>query len=79
MLCKNHFNLFFHFFIIKIKNFECPKSIRNYEKRIMLGTSDTWSMSRLSQGPSNVGFQDSFPYLEKIFCYLFSLLTCLDQ
>ena len=26
---------------------------RNYEKEIILGTSDTWSMSRLSDQPSN--------------------------
>ena len=26
-----------------------PKSIRNYEKKIMLGTSDTWSMSCSTQ------------------------------
>ena len=25
---------------------------RNYEKKIMLGTSDAWSMSRLSHRPS---------------------------
>ena len=30
---------------IKIKSFECPKSIRNYEKKIMLGTSDAWLIS----------------------------------
>ena len=34
--CKNCFNLFHYFFYkfikIKIKNFECPKSIRNYKK-----------------------------------------------
>ena len=32
-------------------NFECLKSIRNYEKKI-LGTSDAWSPSRLSHWPS---------------------------
>ena len=26
---------------------------RNYEKKIILGTSDTWSMSPLSHQPSN--------------------------
>ena len=31
---------------MKIKTFECPKSISNYEKKIMLGASDDWSMSR---------------------------------
>ena len=51
----------FHFFSffdkiteIKIKSFECPKSIRNYEKKkIMLGTSDNWSISHPSHQPSD--------------------------
>ena len=41
-----------------------PKSLRNYEKKIMLGTSDAWSMSRSSSDPGSkriilkiVGFQ----------------------
>ena len=47
---------FFHKFIffykfIKIKSFECPTSIKNYEK-IMLGTSDPWLTSHLSQRTS---------------------------
>ena len=41
ILCKNLFNLFFLLFYkitnMKIKSFECPKSIRNSEKKI-LGT-----------------------------------------
>ena len=41
---------------MKIKSFECPKSIRNYEKKIMLGTSDTWSTSRLSHRPSEPAY-----------------------
>ena len=36
---------------MKLKSFEYPKSIRNYEQKI-LGTSDAWSMSRLSHRPS---------------------------
>ena len=44
ILCKNPFNLFFYFFYkitkMKIKSFECPKSIRNYEK-------NTWNIRRL--------------------------------
>ena len=49
---------------MKIKSFECPKSIRNYQKQI-LGTSDTWWTSRLSHRPSElvcdiVGFQMEF-------------------
>ena len=45
---KNRFNFFCNSMKIKIKSFECLKSIRNYTK-MMLGTSDNWSMSRLSQ------------------------------
>ena len=30
----------YNFTKIKIKGFECPKSIRNYEKKMILGTSD---------------------------------------
>ena len=40
---------------MKIKSFECPKSIRNYEKKI-LGTSDAWSTSRLSHRPSEPAY-----------------------
>ena len=32
-------------------SFDCPESIRNYEK-IMLGTSDAWSMTHLSRQTS---------------------------
>ena len=40
---------------MKIESFERPKSIRNYEKKI-LGTSDTWSTSRLSHRPSEPAY-----------------------
>ena len=40
---------------MKIKSFQCPKSIRNYEKKI-LGTSDSWSPSRLSHRPSEPAY-----------------------
>ena len=41
--CKNGFNLLFYKFTkIKMKSFECPKSIRHY-KKIMPGTSDRTS------------------------------------
>ena len=37
ILCKNPFNLFSHFFYkitkIKIKSFECPKSIKSWKKK----------------------------------------------
>ena len=54
ILCKNSFNLFSHFFYnflnLKIKSFECHKSISNYiYKRIMLGTSNTWLISSSPQ------------------------------
>ena len=40
------FIFFYKFTKIKVKSFECPKSIRNYKKK-MLGTSDAWSTSHL--------------------------------
>ena len=48
MYWKNCFNLFLY-------TFECPKSIRNYIKK-MLGTSDAWSMSQLSQQTSEPAY-----------------------
>ena len=38
-----------------MKSFECPKSTRNYEKKV-LGTSDAWSPSRLSHQPSEPAY-----------------------
>ena len=40
------FFLFYKITSMKIKSFECPKSIRNCEKKI-LGASEAWSTSRL--------------------------------
>ena len=40
---------------MKIESFECPKSIRSYEKKI-LGMSDAWSTSHLSQWPSKPAY-----------------------
>ena len=40
---------------MKIKSFECPKSIKNYEKK-MLETSDAWSTSGLSHWPSKPAY-----------------------
>ena len=37
---------------MKIKSFECPKYVRNYEKKVILETSDAWSTSHLFQQPS---------------------------
>ena len=37
-------------------SFECPKSIRNYEKKVMLGTSDAWLMGRLYHRPSKPAY-----------------------
>ena len=39
------------YFLMKIKSFQCPSSIRNYEKEI-LGTSGAWLQSHLSHWPS---------------------------
>ena len=51
ILCKNTFNLFVYFLKknteIKVKSFECPKSIK-----IILWTSDALSTIRLSNRPS---------------------------
>ena len=41
---------------IKIKSFQCPKS-KEIIKKIMLGTSDAWSMSHSSQRPSDPATQ----------------------
>ena len=50
------FQFFFSFLYkitkMKMKSFECPKSIKSINK-IILGTSDTWSTIRLSRCPSN--------------------------
>ena len=52
ILCKTLFICLFIFYIKFQKSFECPKSIRNNEKKL-LGTSSTaWSTIRLSHGPS---------------------------
>ena len=40
---------------MKIKSFECPNSIRNYEKNIF-GTSNAWLTRRLSHRPSQPGY-----------------------
>ena len=50
ILCKNALNLFVS--KIKVKSSECPKSIKSL-KKIILGTSDAWSMIRLSNRPSD--------------------------
>ena len=56
ILCKNTFNLFVYFLKkntkIKVKSFECPKSIKSL-KKIKLGTSDAWSTIRLYNWPSD--------------------------
>ena len=41
----------------KLKQFLQMTFARNYEKKIIIGTSDAWSMSRLSQQPSNPATQ----------------------
>ena len=41
---------------MKIKCFECPKSIRNHMKKIMLGTSDARSTIHLSRLTSKPGY-----------------------
>ena len=46
------FLIFYKITKIKIKCFECAKSIKKYKEKI-LGTSDSWSTIRLSHCPSN--------------------------
>ena len=46
--CSKYY-VFYNFTKIKIKSFELPKSIRNYEK------NNAWLMSRLSHQPSKPG------------------------
>ena len=43
---------------MKIKSFECPKSIKNHEKKKILGTTDTWSTSRLSHQHSEPAYHN---------------------
>ena len=71
--CSNYYS-FFHnflqksFLLIFYSCFECPKSIRNH-KKIMLGTSDAWSTSHLSQWTSNPVY-----YIED--CRIVKLWNC---
>ena len=50
IFCKNTFNLFVYLkkknIKIKVKSFECPKSIKSLKKKIILGKSDAWSTIR---------------------------------
>ena len=52
---QKRFQFIFLFFYkitkMKIKSFECPKSIRNHEKKIV-GMPDIWSPKQLSHRPS---------------------------
>ena len=58
-ILQNSLHRPFHFFYkitkMKTKSFECHKSIRNYEKKI-LGTSDTWSTTCLCHRPSEPAY-----------------------
>ena len=49
------FIFFYKITKMKIKSFECPKSIKNCEKKI-LGTSDTWSLGRSSKRTSKPAY-----------------------
>ena len=66
ILCKNPFNFFFYKITkMKIKSFECSKSIKNYEKKI-LGMSEACLMSRFSHRPSKPAY------------YIVDLRTCFS-
>ena len=70
ILCKNPFNYFFHSFYkitkMKIKSFECPKSIRNYEK-------NTWNVRRLV----DESFVPSAQRTSVLYCRLSDLKICV--
>ena len=57
---------------IEIKSFECPKSYEIMKRKIMLGTSDTWSMSHSSQQPRKPAY-----YIEdcRIYSYGWLLIS----
>ena len=65
ILCKNPFNLFSYFFYkitkIKIKSFECPKSIKSMKK------NNTWNIRLL--------VDDSFVPSSKQSCVIYCGLT----
>ena len=57
---------------IKVKSFECPKSIKSL-KKIILGTSDAWSTIRLSNRPSDPAWiylrlTDFNPLVQGVLC-----------
>ena len=54
ILCKNPIISYLFYKITKknMKSFECPKSIKSIKKMIF-GTSDSWSTINLSHRPSN--------------------------
>ena len=77
--------IFFHKITkMKIKSFECPKSVRNNEKKIMIGKSDTWLMSLLYRPLSKpvyyiVDWQISWPNQDpKLFQNWFCLFKLTD-
>ena len=51
---------------------------RNYEKEIILGTSDTWSMSRLFQRPSNQTSYIEDCRILRVYCLIIYILCLLD-
>ena len=66
-LSKNCFNLFFHFLIVKIKNFECSKSIRNNEK------NNTWNIRSLVNG----SFVQASQRTSVLYCRLMDFWWCI--
>ena len=70
--CKSLF-IFIFFWIIKVKkkSFECPKSIRNYEKK-NLWTTDAWTMSHFSYRPSKRAY-----YI--VDCRIFRLVKVVQK
>ena len=59
---------------MKIKSFECPKSI-NYEKKVIPGTSDAWSMSPLAHRPRDPAYHiEDCQIYSDLDSYLISLV-----
>ena len=53
---QNSFQKSFQFIFLNKNLKKVLSALRNYEKKIMLGTSDSWSMSRSSHRPSEPAY-----------------------
>ena len=67
ILCKNRLNLFYECTKIKMKSFECPKSIRNYIKK-----NNAWNIRRLV----DESFIPANQRTRVLYCRLSDLYLC---